>query len=263
MSNSQSDAHEARIDDQFTRQAADFAAAPELHNDDVLRLLIAEAAPRATDETLDVACGPGSVAVAFAKIVRHATGLDATAAMLAQAEVLAAGQGRKNVSWRQGDVYALPFADASFDIVTCRFAFHHLQDPMAAFREMVRVCRPGGRVVLCDGIVVDDPVKAAAFNRMEIYRDPSTVAFRPLGALTGLFAVLGLPAPAQKFFQVPAEREQTILRAFPEGDDRDGLRRLINAAVEGDAWGVGARRSFDTVLFAYPSVILTAAKPIS
>lgn len=260
MSNEQ-DAHHARIDDQFTRQAAEFAAAPELHNDEILDLLIRETAPAPDDETLDVACGPGSVVVAFAKYARHATGVDATGAMLEQAEALAAAQGISNVIWRQGDVYELPFADAAFDIVTCRFAFHHLQDPQAAFREMVRVCRSGGLVVLCDGIVVDDPVKAASFNRMEKLRDPSTVTFRPSSELVALFAENNLPPPAQKFFQVPAEREQTISRAFPENGDYEGLRQLIDEAAEDDAWGVGARRSFDTVLFSYPSVILTAIKP--
>jgi SAM-dependent methyltransferase len=164
------------------------------------------ARPLATDVSLDVACGPGSVVVAFARRVRQAVGLDATEAMLEEARRLAARSSVGNVAWHRGDVYALPFAGGTFDIVSCRFAFHHLQEPARAFAEMVRVARPSGRIVLCDAFASDDPAKAAAFNAMERHRDPSTVEFRPLAFLVGLFAVVGLPEPEVRFYQVQAER---------------------------------------------------------
>jgi SAM-dependent methyltransferase len=193
--------------------------------------------------------------------VRKSAGLDATPAMLREAEKLAAKSGVANVEWRLGDVYVLPFADGSFDIVTCRFAFHHLREPARAFSEMRRVCRPGGRIVLCDGIASDDPEKAAAFNRMEKHRDPSTIEFRPLGWHLALFQSTGLPAPATHFYQVPAERERLIAASFPANDDRALLRRMIDEAVEGDRMGLVARRDRDTVKFAYPAAILVAEKP--
>src|SRR5262245_11757292 len=122
-------AHAATIADQFTRQAPQFAAAPALHNRAALDLLVEAARPEATDASLDVACGPGSVVVAFAARVRQAVGLDATEAMLEEARKLAARSSVGNVAWHRGDVYALPFADGAFDIVSCRFAFHHLEEP--------------------------------------------------------------------------------------------------------------------------------------
>jgi ubiquinone/menaquinone biosynthesis C-methylase UbiE len=253
--------HRASIIDQFSRQAELFATAPALHDRGALDLLVDAAGPGAGDVTLDVACGPGTVVAAFARRVRRAAGLDATAAMLEQAAKLSAREGLGNVEWHHGDVYALPFADGAFDIVSCRFAFHHLEEPARAFAEMLRVCRPGGRIVLCDAIASDDPAKAAAFNAMERHRDPSTVAFRPLAFLHGLFAEAGLPAPQARFYQVPVEREAVIAMSFPAGDDRDLLRTMIDRSVEGDAMGLGARRVGDTVRFAYPSVILAAAKP--
>jgi SAM-dependent methyltransferase len=253
-------AHAAVIADQFTRQAADFAAAPALHNRAALDVLVGAARPQASDVSLDVACGPGSVVVAFAGHVRQAVGLDATEAMLQEARGLAARSGVRNVAWRRGDAYALPFADGTFDIVSSRFAFHHLQEPARAFAEMVRVARPGGRIVLCDAVASDDPLKAATFNAMERFRDPSTVAFRPLAFLRGLFAVVGLPEPNVRFYQVPAERDRVVAMAFPEGGDRDRLRAMLDAAVEGDTMGVGATRHGDTMRFAYPAAVLVAAK---
>lgn len=254
-------AHDAMIRDQFSRQAEGFAKSPALHDEAALTLLVDSARPRAGDETLDIACGPGTVVAAFARRVRRSTGLDATEAMLRQARELAARDGLDNVEWWLGDVYRLPFGDASFDIVSCRFAFHHFERPPDAFGEMVRVCRPGGRIVLCDALASDDPAKAAAFNRMERHRDPSTVEFRPLGFLRQLFAAAGLPAPQETFYQVLAERERLIARSFPAGDDRALLRQMIDDSVDGDMLGMNARRDGDTVSLAYPSAILVSVKP--
>jgi ubiquinone/menaquinone biosynthesis C-methylase UbiE len=253
-------AHAEAIDDQFTRQAAVFAKAPALHAKATIELLVEAAQPKPGDSSLDVCCGPGSVVAAFAPRVARAVGLDATAAMLDEARALASEQGLTNIEWHQGDVYALPFADAVFDIVSCRFAFHHLEKPALVFAEMVRVARRGGPIVLCDAVCSDEGQKAEAFNRMEKFRDASTVEFRTLGFLQALFRDAGLPEPEARFFAVPVEREAVIARSFPVGDDRAGLRATLDAAVEDDAMGVGARRDGATMRFEYRSVVLTARK---
>jgi ubiquinone/menaquinone biosynthesis C-methylase UbiE len=257
---SETPSHASTIVDQFSRQADSFAQSPALHNNAALALLVDAAAPQPNDDVLDIACGPGSVVAAFAGRVRRSVGLDATEAMLAQARKLTAERDLKNTDWHQGDVYRLPFGDASFDVVSCRFAFHHFEAPERALAEMVRVCRAGGRIVLCDAVAPDDPTKAAAFNRMERHRDPSTVVFRPLALLRQLFADAGLPAPSLKTYQVPAERERLIAMSFPVDDDRSLLRQMIDASVEGDAMGLGSRREGDTVQFFYSAVILVATK---
>ena len=253
--------HQNLIVDQFSRQAELFAQSPALHGEAALSLLVAAAKAKSGDVTLDVACGPGSVVVAFARVVKKSVGFDATPAMLQEAEKLAIANGIVNIEWRLGDVYALPFEDGSFDIVTCRFAFHHFREPARAFAEMRRVCRSGGRIALCDGVASDDPEKAAAFNRMEKHRDPSTVEFRTLEWHLALFRAAGLPPPEICFYQVPAERERLIDASFPENDDRALLRRMIDESVEGDTMGLAARRSGDTVKFAYPAAILVAERP--
>lgn len=246
--------HSAEIERQFSLQAAAFARAPELHTEAVIQLLVEAADPRETDEALDVACGPGSVVVAFAARVRLAVGLDATSAMLDQARALAKERGAANVEWRLGDVYSLPFPDESFDIVTCRFAFHHFEQPDRAFREMVRVCRRGGRVVVCDAIVAADPEKAAAFHAMERHRDPSTVEFRSESFLAGLFTNAGLAPPAMERFQVSYDVERLMARSFPLNDDRDTLRRMIEHLIEMDAMEAGGQS--DLCRVTYPSVVL-------
>ena len=64
--------------------------------------------------------------------------------------MLAARKGIRNVAWDQGDAYHLRYADGGFSIVVTRYSLHHLLDPQAALREMVRVCAPGGRIVVVD-----------------------------------------------------------------------------------------------------------------
>lgn len=251
--------HDDLIRDQFSRQAELFAKSPELHAEAQLQRLVEAGRPKPTDEMLDLACGPGTVVAAFALHVRRAVGLDTTRAMLDQACALAAERSLANVDWRLGDVYRVPFADGVFDIVCCRFAFHHFEEPARAFAEMVRVCAPGGRIVLCDGVASADPAKAAAFNAMERHRDPSTAAFRPLSALVALFADAGFPPPAAVPFQVTYEIDQLVEKSFPASADRTILRQMIENLVARDAMDVGAR--LGDPRFIYPAVVLTAAKP--
>src|ERR1043165_1234084 len=163
----------SRILDQFTRQAAPFASAPAIRNQEALDRIVQWAGTGPDDTVLDVACGPGLLACAFARVAKHATGIDMTPAMLEQARKTQQEQGLKNLSWQQGDVYSLPFPPDHFSIVSSRFVFHHLQDPLAALQEMKRACKPGGRIVVAD--MAPLPQKGAALNTPERLRRPSNV----------------------------------------------------------------------------------------
>src|SRR5271166_6160520 len=163
--------HHETILDQFTRQAIPFASAPAIRNTDALNRIVQMAQAGPDDTVLDVACGPGLLVCAFARVVRHATGIDLTPAMLEQARKLQMESGLANITWQQGDVESLPYPDGAFSIVASRFALHHLQDPLAVLKEMRRVCAAGGRMVVADSAPAAD--KADAFNRMERLRDPS------------------------------------------------------------------------------------------
>lgn len=252
--------HDDAIRDQFTRQAVRFAAAPELHNDAIHKLMLDAARPRASDRMLDIACGPGTVVAAFAPHVAAAIGVDATPAMLEQARALAASRALDNVDWQLSSAYALPFGDAHFDIVTNRFAFHHLEDIAGAFAEMLRVTAVGGRVMVCDGIASDEPAKAAAFNAMERWRDPSTVEFRQLHELRALFDRPTLGTRGETAFRVPYRAADMVAASFPADDDRAGLLTHLEASVEGDTLGMLARREGEQVVVSYAAVVLWAER---
>ena len=167
--------HQNLILDQFTRQATPFSTANTITDANALRMIVAAARPTPRDTVLDVACGGGIIVCAFAPELRHATGIDMTPAMLDRARRHAAEKGIANVTWDQGDVGALPYPDGRFDIVVTRFSMHHFLDPVGVLREMMRVCAPGGRVVVVDMYASENQAKAAEWNRLEKLRDPSHV----------------------------------------------------------------------------------------
>jgi 2-polyprenyl-3-methyl-5-hydroxy-6-metoxy-1,4-benzoquinol methylase len=102
-------------------------------------------------DVLDVGCGPGTITVDLAARVApgRVVGLDVSAAPLDEARALARRSGVP-VEFGVGDAYALAFPDDAFDVVHAHQVLQHLTDPVAALREMARVCRPGGVVAVRD-----------------------------------------------------------------------------------------------------------------
>ena len=101
-------------------------------------------------DVLEVAPGPGYLAVEMARLGRfRVSGLDISGTMVEIARENAAAAG-VDVDLRHGDATAMPFADASFDLVVCQAAFKNFRRPVSALNEMHRVLRPGGRAVIQD-----------------------------------------------------------------------------------------------------------------
>ena len=251
--------HSGLIRDQFTRQAAPFSSAGPIADEKALAMLVEAARPGPDDTVLDVACGGGLVVCAFAPHVRHATGIDLTPAMLERARRLAAEKGLANVTWREGDVGALPYPDGAFAIVVTRFAMHHFPDPQAVFREMVRVCQPGGRILVADTCVSSDPKKAAEFNRLEKLRDPSHVRALPLAELEALYHEAGLPQPQTRFTALRDTVDNLLARSFPNPGDEEKIRDLFAASLADDRLGIPLARDGGMLSYAYPVAILCAA----
>src|SRR5437763_6962202 len=213
--------HSSLIRDQFTRQATPFSTAAPIADAGALRLIVEAAEAGPDDTVLDVACGGGIVVCGFAPHVRHATGIDMTPAMLARARALAAEKGIANVGWREGDVEHLPYPDGAFSIVVTRFAVHHFLQPQAVFAEMVRVCAPGGRVVVVDTCASPEPAKAAEFNRLEKLRDPSHARCLTLAELKEMYCAAGLSEPRESFSELRDTVPNLLARSFPNpGDDK-------------------------------------------
>lgn len=243
----------ARVLDQFGRQAEAYAVlierlgrrAPGL--EDFLEIV----RPGPQDLVLDVGCGPGQRALGLAPLVAHVTGFDLTPEMLDQARAAQAEARVANVDWRQGDAAALPFADAAFSLVMSQAAFHHAADPAAALAEMARVCAPGGRIAVTD--LTPAPEKSAAFDAIEILRDPSHAHALPLAELRGLSAELGLTEIAVRSHATAAPVAPVLAASCPPAEVAGRLHELYvrDAASGADALGMGAHYRDGEVWAAY------------
>lgn len=112
---------------------------------------LALADPQPGERVLDVACGSGEVTRRAAQLVGPAgrvVGLDLSPEMLAVARSVNGRDGGAAIEWREAPADALPFADGSFDVVTCQLGLMFFPDRVAALKEMRRVLAPGGRLAL-------------------------------------------------------------------------------------------------------------------
>ncbi|RVT93794.1 class I SAM-dependent methyltransferase [Sphingomonas crocodyli] len=244
-------AHDRRIVDQFTRWAKPFADLPLHAEAEAMERTLAACALTADADVLDVACGPGILACAMAGQARHVTGIDLTPAMIQQAEARQAREGRSNLEWHVGDATALPFADGAFDRVTTRYSFHHMPDPAAALAEMVRVCRPGGLIVVIDATPAPD--KQAAYDMMETLRDPSHTSALTLDQLRAIGREAGLREAVIDDYRLAAR-----LAPLADAQDMAALNALFDGDIAGgqDRIGVGAWRDADGIGFHFPVSIV-------
>lgn len=254
--------HNDTIVDQHTKQAEGYTRLTRSAATDRRAAMRAFIGARAEDDLLDIACGPGSLTLDLAPHVRSATGLDITPAMLDQARAAQAERGIANARFVEGDAAALPFADASFDVVTSSAAFHHFEAPEKVLSEMVRACRPGGRVVIVD--VTPDADKTGAYDRMERMRDPSHGHAHSVAEFDALGRRLDLAAPrVQTSLAGPMPFEAVLATSFPEEHTREELLALMaeDAASGEDRWGFKAAMGDGRVLVSYPMSTLVWTLP--
>jgi len=158
---------------------------------------------RPAERVLDVGAGTGVSTVEFLDEGAYAVGTDISLGMLAAGRLA-----RPGVPLLAGDALALPFADEVFDAVTISFALRNVADPVAALREMRRVTRPGGRLVVCE------------------FSAPTNPAFR---RLYGSYLVRALPAVARLVSSNP-EAYEYLADSIQHWPDQAGLADWLGQA---------------------------------
>jgi SAM-dependent methyltransferase len=158
---------------QFGANAAAYVTSRVHAKGDSLPRLVELVKPQSHWRALDVATAAGHTALTFAPHVAHVTASDLTQEMLVQAAKLAAERGVTNFTTAKADAEALPFPDASFDLVTCRIAPHHFPDVPRFVAEVHRVLKSGGTFALVDNVSPDEKT-TPGFSRSEL-RDASVI----------------------------------------------------------------------------------------
>jgi SAM-dependent methyltransferase len=111
--------------------------------------LCREVDPHPNEKVLDIACGSGNLALVASRRYCEVTGIDLPQNPINRARIRAAADGLA-IDFQVGDAQQLPFRDASFDVVTSVFGVMFAPDQTRAARELLRVCRPGGRIALAN-----------------------------------------------------------------------------------------------------------------
>jgi SAM-dependent methyltransferase len=213
----------------------------------------------ATMIALDVACGAAHAAEHVAPHVRQVVGLDLTPDLLAIGDQRLREVGVSNVLLQTGNAAALPFVDASFDLVFCRSALHHFRNPQATVREMARVCRPGGRVVVSD-MVAPDPEVRDAYDELHRLIDPSHVKVLLSEEVAELLSLEVGPICGAELsgpFRIPIDQMLT------EASDAEQVKMTLSREINGGAisgFEPRAEPESGHISVAFTSTIVQASK---
>jgi len=184
--------HHDHVEKQFGSQASAYlTSAVHAYGRDLqqLRARLAEC-PGA--QVLDLGCGAGHASFTAAEVVAQVTAYDLSAQMLEVVENAAREKGLTNVNTRQGYAEALPFADASFEVVISRYSAHHWHDVGQALREVKRVLKPGGTVIVMDVMSPGHPMRNIWLQTVEALRDTSHVQNYSSGEWLSMMTEAGL-----------------------------------------------------------------------
>ena len=249
--------HNDLIKEQFDKQSATFGTMSGHY--DALDLIVHLSQTTAKDTVLDVACGPGIVACAFAKTAAHVRGIDLVPAMIERAKGSQAAQGLENMSWDIGSVDPLPYEHCSYSIVVSRFAFHHFTDPQAVLNEMVRVAKWEGRVVVVD-VFMNDHIQASAYDALEKLRDPSHTHALLLDELNKMFEKADVTLIEKKFYRLGVEVDELLKATLTPIKEAEEFRNIVKADIGINKLGIDAKINEGKLYFSFPIVIMVGQK---
>lgn len=241
--------HQETVQKQFTKTVEEFAQIAPRDTTSDLEEKLQFARPLPGELALDVACGPGTLALGLASKVGFARGVDITAAMLQKAKQFQRELGASNVTFDQAEAEHLPYPDGVYDLVCCQFALHHIARPFAVLQEMKRVARPEGRMLVIDTLGPESEDKWDLHNRIERMRDPSHVDSMRLTRFMTIFDELNLRIVRQRIRTRTRSFNHWMLRAAlkPSQKRFREVRQIIVDAMPGDTAGFSARHDGDDI----------------
>ena len=249
-----------RVRAAFTAQADSYAYSAVIAAEETRRGFITFIGPKPSHRVLDVATGPGFLALLFAERVSQVVGVDLTPAMVEKAKATGRSKGLTNVEFRLGDAENLPFDDNSFDITSCGSAFHHFPNPEKVLAEMIRVSCPGGKVGIIDIISSEDPQKGALHNELERLRDPSHTRNLTLTEFVKMFEKAGIKDIRTSTYGTPRELGEwfAISKTPPEVTKK--VREAFLASIPGDQAGLNVHMEAKHVCFTHTFAWVVGSK---
>ncbi len=248
MSDSQ---HTQTIRSEFERAAKTFVERTRGRFDD---LGIVEFSRLGPDETvLEVGAGTGNFLQLFAGAAAELIAVDLTKGMLLQAR-----KQFPDMRLVMADGGNLPLPAGSIDLVTTAQALHHIWKPLPIFKEMRRVMRKDGRLLIVDQVATERYEEVVAMNQLELIRDPSHAVSRPPSALRMLVRAVGLEILDERV----VEGEQRMSRWMWPGEFPTERIERVAAYIDehGHETGMDFWRDGDDYVFTRRRMMLLAKR---
>jgi len=249
------DSHTKKVQKQFNRQANEYARTTQAKDVRAMAGLVRLTKTNDSSQTLDVACGPGRLTMAFANQAKRATGLDVTDNLLGIGRAEARKLGIDNIEFTNGSALDLPFEDDTFDTVSCRAAFHHFSEPEQVLKEMARVLKPQGEILIADILGSEDTGTAAHHDALEQLCDPSHVRCISKTDFQKLFDVTGLEVTSSRFGTMDYEVEQWMIHGGPSESQKDEIKSRFKQSIVSDQTGLDVREEDGAIKFSHQTAV--------
>ncbi|MYM30830.1 methyltransferase domain-containing protein [Duganella sp. CY15W] len=181
---------------------------------------------------LDLGCGAGHASFAVAPVAESVTAFDLSAEMLTVVRNAARERGHHNIGTQQGNVASLPFIDASFSMVVTRFSAHHWLDVPGALREVRRVLKPDGIVVIIDITAPEQALHDTTLQAVELLRDASHVRDYRATEWLQMLNDAGFFARKTTSWKLPMQFDDWTARMRTPADRVIAIRSLLHSAPE-------------------------------
>ncbi|MGE4481816.1 class I SAM-dependent methyltransferase [Acidocella sp.] len=202
---------------------------------------------RDISKALDLGCGGGHVSYRAALYAAHVTACDVTPSMLDAVARTAREKGLNNIETCLAPAEKLPFGDASFDAVLCRFSAHHWVDFSGGLREARRVADMGAVGVFIDTVAPPGSVSDTHLQAMELLRDPSHVRNYAVAQWCGALAEAGFAVQSCTTRRVRMEFESWVKRTHTPVHMVEAILGLQRGApdIVGRYFAIAPDGSFD------------------
>lgn len=209
--NKQFDSMKNAVQEQFGKNASKYVTSTTHSKGSDLSILHEWLEVQPSSTVLDIATGGGHVVKALSPHVKQVIATDLTYPMLQTAKNYL-DSFASNVFYVIADAESLPFLENTFDVVTCRIAAHHFPNPQLFIKEVARVLKPSGKLLLIDNIAPEEEALDVFVNRLEKLRDQSHVRSYSISEWTHYFENAGLTIAKNE------KRKKTL--AYPEWVER-------------------------------------------
>ena len=252
------------INRSFTVQAPNFdSKSVNFTKKEYLEYTVDAAGPAGTDMVLEVAAGTCACGRALASLVHTVVCLDATVPMLQIGKQGAQKSHLDNMVFVKGFAEELPFLDNSFDIVLSRLAFHHFTDTDGVFHEMVRVLKPGGKLILIDMEAADEPLRKTE-DEIETLRDPSHVKNLSRNEMLKLYSDNSLSVEKSETTEMPVHLSDWLALTKTAESVRNKIIEKMENDIDGkEKTGFRPYKTENGICFNHRWILTLGKKPLS